>query len=256
MSGHVNINFLECYKILDITNECDWVTFRKNYKSLIQQNHPDRFTENTPEHKQSENSIRNLNAAYKVISDYYQAHKSLPPLVATNTESNTPEYNSRKKRAPVSNSVLIKKEKKKPKTLKRVIYITIIFSIFVILLLQAKTENEQNAISPPALIEQAEIIKTPPSNEIIEEESFYSIGSSLGDVIIIEGRPDKIIDTTWYYGKSSITFTKGTVSSWDRHPDSPLNIRINQHENIPFSLQSIESNKPLVNSTKKPYWKK
>lgn len=251
----MNINFLECYKILDITDECDWVTFRKNYKSLIQQNHPDRFTENTPEHKQSEDSIRNLNAAYKVIFDYYQAHKSLPPLEEKTPETNTPEYSSRKKRAPVSNSVLLKKEKQKPKVLKRVIYIAIIFSIFVILLLQDKTEKEESISALPSLIEEVKTIEMPPSKKIIEEKAFYSIGSSLGDVIIIEGRPDKIIDTTWYYGKSSITFTDGIVSSWDRHPDSPLSIRINQHENIPFPLQAAEKDQPPKSTPKKPYWK-
>lgn len=255
MSRHVNINFFECYKILDITDECDWVTFRRNYKSLIQQNHPDRFTENTPEHKQSENSIRNLNAAYKVIFDYYQAHKSLPPFEEIPTETNTVEYSSRKKRAPVSNSALRKKEKKKPKTLKRVIYIAITFSIFVIFLLQAKPEKEQSTTAAPSLIEQVETIKAPPSNNIIDENLFYSIGSSLGDVITIEGRPDKIIDTTWYYGKSSITFTDGIVSGWDRHPDSPLSIRINQHENIPFHLQTTEIAPLPISTPKKPYWK-
>lgn len=258
MRAMVNLNFLECYKILGTTEECDWATFRKNYKSLIQQNHPDRFTENTPEHESSERAIRNYNAAYKIIFDYYQLNKSLPPRTEDSFNTEIPEYTQRKKRPPVSQPSV--REKVKPKTSYRkpVIITSILSGILAIVLSQVNSEDDK----PTRPIETITNITTNTQSTVIDDEviksedntseQYYSIGSSIGEVIIIEGKPTHIIDTTWYYGESSVTFINGEVAGWNRHPDYPLKIRLTQHTPLNFN----KPDKPTIPVTKKPYWQR
>ena len=254
----MNLNFLECYTILGIAEECDWPTFRKNYKSLIQQNHPDRFTENTPEHESSERAIRNYNAAYKIIFDYYQLNKSLPPRSEDSFNTEKPEHTKRKKRPPVSQPSIRKKVKPQSSFRKPVILASILSGILAILLFQVNSEDNKQAqpievmtnltTNTQSTVVDDNVIK--PKDNISEQ--YYSIGSSIGDVIIIEGKPTHIIDTTWYYGESSITFTNGVVASWNRHPDYPLKIRLTQHTPLDFN----KPDKPTIPVTKKPYWKR
>lgn len=255
----VKLNFLQCYKILGITEECDWVTFRKNYKSLIQQHHPDRFSENTPEHANSEKAIRYYNAAYKTIFDFYQLNKSLPPRNEDSFNLENQEPTQRKKRPPVSQPEFKAKAQPKTRFIKPVIISTILTSALAIFVYNLSPEEEKQ-ITPTESVKN--IIKIDTDNKDTNKrvtqsednttEQYYSIGSSLGEVIVLEGKPNHIIETTWYYGKSSITFTNGTVSGWSRHPDNPLKIRINQP--APFNFN--QADKAATTNTKKPYWQK
>lgn len=256
----MNLNFLECYKILGITEECDWVTLRKNYKTLIQQHHPDRFSENTPEHKDSEKAVRYYNAAYKIIFDYYQLNKSLPPRSVDSFKVDKSEPTKRKKRAPVPQPELRtkEKEKSKPGFIRPVIITTIFTSILIFTLYQENSEKDKQ-IKPAEPVKNLTKINTKNTDmnsevtkpQDINKEQYYSIGASIGEVIILEGKPNYIVDTTWYYGKSSVTFTNGVVTGWRRHPDHPLKIHINQI--APFNFNKPE--KPTISNTKKPYWK-
>lgn len=255
----VNLNFLECYKILGITEECDWATFRKNYKSLIQQHHPDRFSENTPEHASSEKAIRYYNAAYKIIFDYYQLNKSLPPRSEHSTITNNPEPPKRKKRPPVTQPKLREKEQPKAGPLRHVLISTVLLSVFSIFVYQIPSE-EMTQIKQTEPVKNLTKIYTEnkdtnietPTSQSNHQEQYYSIGSSIGEVIILEGKPNQIIDTTWYYGKSSITFTNGVVSSWIRHPSYPL--KISRDQLTPFNFDKPA--KPSIPNTKKPYWQR
>lgn len=251
----MNLNFLECYKILGITDECDWASFKKNYKSLIQQHHPDRFTENTPEHVDSEKSIRHYNAAYKIISDYYQLNKSLPPHTEDIYKTEKPKPIQRKKRPPASHTDFLKRDKPKLGIVRPVIFSAILLGIFVIVMYQTYSEEDNNSerVLPVQKITKKITFKEVTSQpQDSSKKDYYSIGSSLGEVIIIQGKPDYILESVWYYGKSSITFKNGVVSSWDRHPEHPLKIHLSQP--MPFSYKKPET--PVPDNTRKPYWKK
>jgi DnaJ domain len=69
-------------------------------------------------------------------------------------------------------------------------------------------------------------------------KDLISVGSSITDVLAIQGAPDSVKDTYWqsadglvtkttywHYGASKIGFAHGQVSGWDEKPGSPLKVQ-------------------------------
>jgi len=259
----VGLDFFECYQILGITGECEWQTIRKKYKSLIQQHHPDRFKENTPEHTDSQKSIREFNAAYKTLADYYALNQCLPPPEQTSASiSMGSEKPVRKKRPPVSKQRATNKASRKHiKPVTRMIASILLVLVLIITINQnfneasISTEQDINIeTSQTNIINQTGTsIETPDTIQQPEEQPdlSYSLGASLGEVISIEGEPTSIEGSTWHYGKSSLTFSKGVVSGWHRHPDHPLKLRISS---TPSMIHQPNHTEKKPGNVKKPYW--
>lgn len=68
-------------------------------------------------------------------------------------------------------------------------------------------------------------------------EDVITVGSSITDVLAIQGAPDSVKDTYWqsadgvvtkttyyHYGNSKIGFVHGEVSGWEEKPNSPLRV--------------------------------
>jgi len=255
----VNLSFLECYQILDITDDCEWATLRKKYKTLIQRSHPDRFIENSSEREEAETAIKRYNNAYKIINDYYQVNKSLPPRSITNIE--TPiKYTPRKKRPPVNHREIGRKIRPEKKffTFKKLAITSLILATFPLINYyendisepqknSLKLDNEHNAIKT----HKKNIDASPAKEEKIIKKNYFTTGSSLGEVIISQGEPSRVEGNTWYYGESSVSFSQGVVSSWYRHPGHHLNIILKE-----TSLFTFEPEEPKTKRSKKPYWNK
>ncbi len=58
------------------------------------------------------------------------------------------------------------------------------------------------------------------------EKSYFTNGSTLGEVISIQGTPTKVSGDIWYYGKSEVHFHEGEVTSWVRDAQTPLRARL------------------------------
>jgi len=73
-------------------------------------------------------------------------------------------------------------------------------------------------------------VKTENNKKHTEEKNkprdFFTLGSSIGEVIDVQGKPDRIEGDTWYYGKSEVYFYEGSVINWKRKHGSPLKARI------------------------------
>lgn len=262
----VNFSFKECYEILNIPNNSDWQTIRKKYKTLIQQCHPDRLTENSPEHKQAEDSIRKYNAAYKAIADYYQSNKALPPRSAFQDQFDTQTHTPRKKRPPVKHSY-IKKSKPKKSFYKIAMFAAVfgasLFGFGQFLLKPYSSPDEKALVSGNSYKGTSPAITTSTEKavELINKKEslaktparFFSKGSSLGEVISIQGEPTQIEGDTWYYGKSKITFNKGVVSDWERDPESPLHAKIKESS---YQSNNLKPDKEPNKTNTKPYWKR
>lgn len=59
-----------------------------------------------------------------------------------------------------------------------------------------------------------------------EADTFFTHGSSIGEVISIQGAPSRIEGDTWFYGESEVYFSDGVVLNWKRMSGSPLKARI------------------------------
>ena len=255
----MNLTYQECCEILNITPTSDIRAIKKQYKRLIQQSHPDKFSENSPEQLEAQKAIRKYNAAYKMISDYQHIHNSLPPYSEEEKISKP-----RKKRPSVVHRSQRKRnvnsQRKQRNSLKRLILIVTIISLFFVLkqfiYTSPKHESTLKPINATIANPVIENSKLPIAqnkllgNEPIKQE-YFTIGASLGEVILIQGKPTYIDSDIWYYGQSSVTFSNGLVSDWHRHPDDPLHIK--RDEQPAFQFQP-KTNLEKESAIKTPYW--
>lgn len=261
----VTLSFLECYELLDISEDSDWGDIRKRYKSLIQQCHPDRFLDNPEDLQKAELLIRQYNAAFKQISDFYQSNKSLPPRNRSPDDINTQHHEPRKKRPPVDHESSIPKRNTHSDnslgTLRFSIITILIFGLVLSIIYQFEVTSsvknkpaskiiEIRSQPPPTTQDSQPKTETSRSNQDPAIIKYFSIGSGIGEVILSQGGPTHIEDNIWYYGKSSVTFHDGVVADWYRHPDYPLNVEIKNTS----EFQSDFLNQKKEKKAKAPYW--
>ena len=257
-----DISFAKCYSILNIENTQDLELIRKAYKSQIQRWHPDRFPENSSDKIIAEEKIKSLNAAYKILSDFYKKNGALP----TNTESNVIEKHPRRKSWKTNSNINSQNEKKRrkynpqsnqnqsisiTKTFFKGIILTILISGTSYIIFSSteldmffdvdkdikEKQNSDLLFNPqlskkhysiPALtLEKNNNIKPIESKD---NDDYFTIGSSIGKVIMVQGKPSRIDRNTWYYGKSIVYFDKGNVVEWVRHSDNPLKVKLMKPE--------------------------
>ncbi|MCW9055067.1 MAG: J domain-containing protein [Gammaproteobacteria bacterium] len=262
--------YTECYQILRIKPDCNWDELRKSYKLQIQKWHPDRYKDKSTEKDAANEKIKKLNIAYQQLFRYFQEHGSLPEIKqdkpppqinpVKSTLNSEAIYNHKNKDAPISSN--------KKKGIRSTLFITT-FSILTIYFLAEYIPNENTSKQTQKHDSQKRIIintsettltktttlKHPKdsalpgklethqpligsqkgsanSDSLLEkEEKFFSYGSSIGDVINIQGVPDKIEDNIWFYGNSKVHFNNGKVTRWEREVGSPLkaNITLNDY---------------------------
>lgn len=55
---------------------------------------------------------------------------------------------------------------------------------------------------------------------------YFTYGSTIGEVLSIQGRPDNIDGDFWFYGNSYVKFKDGVVEDWKRSSEFPLKAHI------------------------------
>lgn len=60
----------------------------------------------------------------------------------------------------------------------------------------------------------------------VNDDEFFTYGSSIGEVISVQGPPSKIEGDIWYYGESEVYFYEGEVVKWKRMPGYPLKAQL------------------------------
>ncbi len=238
----------ECYRILNIKPGCNWSELRKAYKVQIQKWHPDRFKEGSSKKYAAEEKIKDINTAYQQLLTYYKKHNSLPdaekprPLTtpkktaATTTEKKQTTTKI-KKTTPRKSSPY--KEKKKKPYFSIIIVASILVYAYIELSPENKTttqsqttvkkykvekENKKNISKSTRLEKKDKTNRKKKSDSIIysKNNKFFTYGSTIGEVISVQGTPTRIDGDIWYYGKSEIYFNNGAVVRWKRAQGSPL----------------------------------
>lgn len=251
-----NLPFTECYRLLKIDSQSSWNDVRKAYKLIIQKNHPDRFRDNSPEKNLAEEQIKKLNKAYQLLEQYYKKNGRLPDNSATNqtetavqrkrnkpwqdsgSASTAPQQRTDTKFSnqhyhfdPTQNTASVTKRIFKLMFMMSVIAFTVASSAYLIYKNSISTPQSPNT---PANIRIPQTGETGISNKYAakvaqpikeprkESDKFFTVGSSIADVILVQGEPTKIEGNAWYYGESVVYFENGLVTEWQRHPDYPL----------------------------------
>lgn len=259
-------SYKECYQILRSSPNSSWADLRKTYKKSIQKWHPDRFDDVSKEKLAAEHKIKEINHAYNQIQKYYKANNTLPPIeqsparkvetTETQNESAVPE---KKQEAVIKPTATNKQYTKKPeKNSKRslvagIITLSILGSSYYFFaddfyLNEAKSLNNKpnqqiSAVNTPLNTKQEQknylednlSLKAEDDEKTSEKkkqikapvlEHYFTNGSSISDVIGVQGAPTRTDGDIWYYGKSEVHFSEGVVVHWVRGANTPLKARM------------------------------
>ena len=68
-------------------------------------------------------------------------------------------------------------------------------------------------------------VKLIPSASASGTLSYFTVGSTKDDVLVVQGTPTEFGEYVWKYGLSSVHFHNGKVTSWSIFPGQPLKAR-------------------------------
>ena len=208
--------FLKLYKTLGVKPGASLDEIKAAYRKKARLWHPDRLPENSP--PQSTERFKDANNAFREIEKYYKQYGDVPLAVSDNlmhsptnhrtnqtaaTAAPTTQYVT-PKQAPVKKRV---KKSQKPKKRSK-LFLTFLFGLIAYIAYTLYWPQEQEEASD---IQSAPIL--PVSSQPIP--STFSLNSTMGEVIDAQGKPDRVINQTWFYNASTVTFNElGKVKFW------------------------------------------
>jgi len=265
-------SYIRHYRTLGINSPCDRDALKKIYRKLANIWHPDRHTDNEQHKLLAEEKIKEINLAYKALSDYYRSNKKLPPYYSA-TKSAPPEQpdttaarnngssataNSFSSDEDASHTNPIDEtyqEYKRPSRFRRaVIFSFVVFTIysawkaFAPSLPNAIRNQAVSSTADPVIIENQITASSPDTTNDVNQAAtklYFTYGSNVGEVHAAQGTPARIEGDIWYYGKSEIHFSNGKVIYWLADLENPLNasshhIATDKHRNF-FTVGSTKN---------------
>ncbi|MDQ1363867.1 MAG: hypothetical protein QG652_1729 [Pseudomonadota bacterium] len=228
--------YTECYRILDVNPACSWDELRRAYKHQIQKWHPDRFADKTAEKEAADDKIKRITAAHQQLVAYYRQHGKLPAPETEPVPQKLPQpdvVHVHAATSPVRSRPAAKIQKKSGvmPVVGGLIIIGILFWLYTQsddLIDSEYTSNKPNKSSVQTKnsgYEEGQYEQAGENGSITVEPvtgKFITYGSSIGEVISIQGPPDKDEGDIWYYGDSELYFEKGKVTGWKHISGSGL----------------------------------
>lgn len=227
--------YAECYRILDVDPACSWDELRRAYKLQIQKWHPDRFADKTAEKDAADDKIKRITAAHQQLVAYYRRHGKLPPPETEPAPQKLPRPDRVRPNAAASSDWPKQTAKNEPKSN----ILPIMGGILLIAVLfwfnspnnelsspkSVRKEPAKTAIQKDLSNEEYPLHEQTVTAEIPtapKDEKFVTYGSSIGEVISIQGPPSQSEGDIWYYGDSELYFKDGVVIGWKHMPGSKL----------------------------------
>lgn len=233
----LSITHKQCYKVLNADINSNWEDLRRSYRTLIQKWHPDRFKKED-EKELATNKLKEINMAYTELSNHYRKYGSLP-LPSTNNSNRTRTIvpqNKPKNKKPEIKTANKSNDASNPKkygnrNTKNYFLVAVIMLFILAVALQTintpvdNPEKFQKNISTPVVNHSINALKKIKEESQTDKEKYFTYRSSIGEVILIQGAPDRMQGDIWYYGESEIHFANGKVIKWIRTSNNPLNAR-------------------------------
>lgn len=222
----MNDHYLQHYRILGVQPGCSFRDLKYAYRRLVKNWHPDHFTvgHESGDLALAEARIKEINKAFLTLSNYYKKNGYLPISSEEAARqdigdasfwpdgSQTSDHrSSQHKKAPTFSASL------------RFMIIGAALGI-VYVVWNAYRQEEATTLDVDSSSANSAPIEQPQSGSPKQQvaENYFTVGSTLGDVIAIQGVPTKIEGSIWLYGRSKIYFEKGAVSRWVEDPANPL----------------------------------
>lgn len=224
----MNAHYLQHYRILGVQPGCSFRDLKYAYRRLVKNWHPDHFTvgHENGDLALAESRIKEINKAFRALSNYYKKNGRLPLISEEtaspdidassfwpdNSQASNRRSSPRKKTSNVSVSL-------------RFLIIGAALGLLYVAWDAYHQEEEtildaDSSSADPAPVEQPQ----PGPSKQQDTRNYFSEGSTLGDVIAIQGVPTSIEGFIWHYGKSKVYFENGVVDHWSEDADDPLKV--------------------------------
>src|SRR3989344_927685 len=193
--------YLKNYQVLGIPPDARWEDLRNAYKSLVKNWHPDRFQQNADQKKIAEERTKEINKSYKELAEYYKKHGALPvheePENPREKEpshpGNPPPTQQREVHAwgqastPQAETTSTAKS---PQLSRRMVIAILVGAGFAVWYLMFGEQHEKLSRQSLAVESHTPETDTEGSAPVAGESSF-TYGSSIGEVIAIQGVPTR-----------------------------------------------------------------
>jgi len=236
--GSAPQNYADYYALLNLAPDADWPMVRTQYRRLVGQWHPDRFSDDPDKQRYAEARTKQIVGAYHALEQFHRDHGALPGIVsaaaklaadrATRVDSAREARDAsglgRTFDTRVGRDAHRVAVRKGSKASRRIVLATLVLVAGTYALYRYVWTEEQAGDAPPAVMahEPSAAPRLREAPEESTEQQTISIGSTFGDVYAIQGIPTRTEGNTWFYGDSKIRFFEGSVVSWEESPGHPL----------------------------------
>ncbi|KPK56674.1 MAG: hypothetical protein AMJ84_02545 [Acidithiobacillales bacterium SM23_46] len=246
-------DYLSCYRTLGLTDyESDWDRVRIAYRRLISSWHPDRVAPS--ELPLAEERTKAINTAYELLAGYYHANGCLPrPSGFNESRADYQDAHAKQPQPPKQHDSAAAHSAANAFIRRRKLLHPASWALIIVLCgyvaLNALTTEDRNPAASPVM---------PPSHPAPPNASphHFSVGSTVGEVLAIQGRPSRTEADTWYYGTSTVLFENGHVVSWNADPGYPLHARDRSHNKeddlLELAFFGVGSNRSTVRAIQGP----
>lgn len=235
-------DYLRYYACLEIAPGCEWTQLRDQYRLLAKRWHPDHFPDDAQKAIADE-KIKEINQAFNAFSVHYKAHGRLPlapeprptqdASTGTGTGRTGQAARGRSENADAgfhyqpSPSAPMRRSRRRGTTIMAALALMGVAGY----LLWSPNARESLPYVNTAPVELPPIPSqlhpaAPHVTPVSTAQSFFTIGSTLGEVHAVQGIPNRVEGEIWYYGGSKVYFRNGRVERWQMDPTSPINARM------------------------------
>lgn len=200
------IDFLELYRQLRVSPDCDLQTFKQAYRRRVSMLHPDRKLQGYSDSRSAQR-LQQLNVQYDAAIEFQRLHGRLPGAPAPARAAANPAGFNPPPRSP-SSALPRARRRQNVKWLIPIALAAIVILFWGVTSVAppsngmadgAAGDSEANTVDAPAA-------------------PMLSLGMSPENVRAIEGNPVAIRDDLWEYGPSWVRFDHGSVVDWYSSP--------------------------------------
>ena len=229
-------DYLRYYACLEIAPGCEWTQLRDQYRLLAKRWHPDHFRDDR-EKAVADEKIKEINQAFNAFSVYYKANGRLPLAAAPNGQSShhTAADTAHQARARADTEFHYQaapaaappQPRRRGTTVMAALVLTAV-AAYLLWPLGAPEPlpyvNTAPVELPPIPVQPHPL--APQVTPVSTAQTFFTIGSTLGEVHTVQGNPSRVEGEVWYYGNSKVYFRNGRVERWHMDPATPINARL------------------------------
>lgn len=233
-------DYSHAYRLLGVPPNCSLQVLKAARRRLVKSWHPDHFAAGTEMRRQAEERIKDINTAFEHLLSYYKQFGALPrPNTADDVLPTSPAVvnpiPTKNVGAPGRATPGI--EPSHPENsvfgtwlaspvarwIVAIAAVSLTVATARVVLKQEQHTDPRAAVSsqmasqPLRASDSRQTLPAPAAHN-----EYFTIGSTLGEVYAAQGVPTATSNGAWRYGKSTVYFADGLVTSWEEDPADPL----------------------------------